>query len=493
MCETAHDLAADVSGGVTIAFEALDVLAEKVPDRRFDCALRRAALCQRVYSGSGLRADGQHLVAAWTEAAELGTSARRFTEAAEAWRKALELAEEKDFPKLEAIRERLPAFAARVESVRKADALAARLHENPADADIRRRMLTLRLIELDDPAGAVEYLDAAPDEETRTNVPLAAQPREKLSAETALRLAEWYVGLVDRAGVGGRELMAARARTFYLRFFELHESRDDPLAMRAALGLNKVGGRVPDPPQRPDSPDRRSAPRAVSGEGGEMTDLKLAEFVAAHPDLTRLTYRQTGTAGRITDLRPIAHLRQLKTLELRNASGVRDLSPLARLPNLTSLTLTGLTVKDVSDLGGLSKLTALNIAGARNVTDLSPVGRLRRLRTLNLAGCVKAADLRPLSRLTGLRSLNLSGCKAVEDVAPLEALSRTLTSLNLSGSGVVYVPPLSQLTHLKALDVRRCENVSADDAAWLAKHLPDCKVVSDPPARQPPSAGSQKW
>lgn len=492
MCEAAFDLAASASGGETRAFEALDVLADKVPDRRFDCAVKRAALCERVYKESKSRADGEHLTQALMTAGELGTSSHRFAEAADAWKKALAVAEGINSSKLATIKEQLPAYEARVESLREAGKLADVLRANPQDRSARDRMLVIQLVELDNPAEAAKYLDATADEAVKTNLPLATEPADELSEEAALKLAEWYVGLAGKAGIGGKELMSARALACYLRFFELHKDREDALAMRAVLGIQKVGGKVPDPPAESTPDNRRRPARVTAGlkDGEEITDLKLAEFIAAHPNLTRLTRREIGTARRITDLRPLERLTKLATLELHQAGNVKDLSPLAKLPSLTNLTIIGLEIEDISALSGLSKLTALNISGAGKVTDLAPIGRLLRLKTLNLSGCDKIKDLKPLSKLTGLASLNISGCGAVNDIGPLEKLARSLTSLNLSGTKVGYITPLARMSRLKTLDLRRCEHVSADDAAWLTKRLSDCKVLSDAPQDKPASTDS---
>jgi len=494
MCEAAFDLAASASGGETRAFEALDVLADKVPDKRFDCVLKRAALCERVYKESKSRADGEHLVEALITAGELGTSCHRFAEAADAWKKALAVAEGINSPRLATIKEELPAYEARIESLRKAGKLADALRANPQDRSARDRMLVIQLVELDNPAAA-KYLNATADEAVKTNLPLATEPVDELSEDAALKLAEWYVGLAGKAGIGGTELMNARARACYLRFFEIHKEREDALAMRAALGIQKVGGKVPDPPAESKPDNRRRSAHVTAGlkDVEEITDLKLAEFIAAHPNLTRLTRREIGTAKRITDLRPLERLTKLATLELHQAGNVKDLSPLAKLPNLTNLTITGLETDDLSALSGLSKLTLLNISGADKVTDLAPIGRLLRLKTLNLSGCDKIKDLKPLSKLTGLTSLNLSGCAAVSDTSPLEKLSRSLTSLNLSGTKVGYIMPLARMSRLKTLDLRRCEHISADDAAWLTKRLSDCKVLSDAPAKEPASASPGGW
>lgn len=485
MCEAAYDLTANVSGGQTLAFEALGVLAEKVPDKRFDCAVKRAALCERVYKEGKSLADGEHLVEALMTAADLGTSARRFVEAADSWKKALAVAEEVNSSKLAGIKERQPAFEARRQALSDAASLAGRLRGDPKDIEARMKLFWAHLVELDNPAEAAKYIDVVTAEDFKTYVPLASEPTEKLSEEAALKLAEWYVGLVDKADAGGKELMNARARTCYLRFFELHKDREDALAMRAALGIQKVGGKVPDPPAAPTGGKKNPPPQPAVNAGlqpnEEITDLKLAEFIAANPNITKLTRQEVGTARQITDLRPLERMTKLTTLELHQAGNVKDLSSLAKLPNLTSLTLTGMEVDSISALSSVSKLTALSINDAKNIADISPIGRLLGLKTLNLSGCVKVSDLTPVSRLTGLTNLNLSGCEKVSDLAPLEKLAKTLASLNVSGTKAGDIYKLGRLTKLKNLDLRNCEGVTEDDLTWLAKRLPECKIQPAPP------------
>jgi len=268
MCEAAYDLASGASGGQTAAFEALGVLAERVPEKRFDCALKRAALCERVYTTGKSRADGEHYVESLMTAADLGTSARQYAAAADAWEKALAVAEEVNSPSLTTIKHRRPAFEARRQSLRGATALAARLRQDPRDVQARMRMFWAQLVELDNPTEAAKFIDVVEAEGYKTYVPLASEPPGKLSEEAALKLAEWYVGLVEKADVGGRELMAARARSCYGRFFELHKGREDALAMQAALGIQKVGGEPPKAPSPPVTPTSGMPTAASTSRAG---------------------------------------------------------------------------------------------------------------------------------------------------------------------------------------------------------------------------------
>lgn len=509
MCESAYLLAAGADGGDVIAFRAADALAGRVPARRFDAARLRARLWRRAYRDGNDPADGAYLLRALLAAGEQGTAARRFAEAVEVWQEATALAEQLGSPRRKAIADRLPAFVARAESLRQAETLTARLRTDPRDATARRQMLRLQLLELDNPAAALDYVDVAPDEATRTNLPITAEPVGELSEDAALKLAEWYVGLAGQASPGGRPLLRGRAKAYYIRFFDVHEARDDALAMRAALGLAKIGGNVPDAKGEGKADGkgskRRRQPPPSLAEGEKLTDTKLAAFVAAHLDATKLTVRQIGPADRLTDLRPLAHLRTLKVLELRSAVKVTDLSPLAELDGLESLTLTGLTVEDISPLASLGGLKALRLTDATELTDLSPIGRLVMLKRLDLTGCVKIADLKPLARLAGrsgsggsaraagLAELYLTDCAAVQNVAVLEPLAGSLASLSLAGTDVNYLMPLAKLTKLDKLDLRRCARAPADEVRWLGEELKGCKVLSDIPAKSAKTTTKEKW
>ncbi len=476
MCETAYELGFEVDGGETIAFRALHVLREEMPEREFDAAMKRVALYQRGYDTVKTEAAGRNLVDALIHAAETATASRRYGEAAGLWRRANGTGAEIGYEEQDELERRLPAFEARAESGRRVRRLAARLRDEPENDEVRRELLKTYLVELDSPAEAEHFLRPADKETLKTNVPVAMQPARSLSKDAALRLAEWYVGLAGDAGTGGRELMVGRAMGYYKRFYSLHEDRSDSLAMRAALGIQNIGGSVPEPDEDPE-PERDVADLHPVEP---VTDLRLAEFVACNPDMSRLNHSTIGSARYITNLRPLTHLGELTHLELRGAEGITDLSPLSSLSNLGSLSLTGLELDDFSPLAELSGLTSLNLTGAAELSDLTPVGRLRGLRTLNLSNCPEISNLRPLEDMQELTRLTLNGNENIRDLAPLEELSGTLSRLDLRGcTGISDIYPLSRIRELSRVDLRECRNVAAADFEWLERQLPDCRIRRD--------------
>ena len=282
------------------------------------------------------------------------------------------------------------------------------------------------MIERNNPAEARKLLDKGSEETLKANLPLAVESLDKVSEEIALRLAEWYIELANKAGVGGRELMELRARDYYLAFFKLHAGRDDPLAIRAALGLKKLGGTVPDPP-----PEAGVKPKPVAIQpDGELTNLRLAEFVVYHQWVGQVTPREVGNARLVSDLTPLARLANLQSLDMNQAAGVKDLSPLARLAGLRSLNLAGTGVEDLSPLAGLKNLSSLNLSWCANLSDLSPLPRLASLTSLDVSRCAGLKDWASLAKLTKLKALNLTGCTQLT-AGDLETLQQALPNCKI--------------------------------------------------------------
>lgn len=468
MCQASYDLAKTAAArpdhdlqtrAYVTAFEALLVQTERLPQTRFDAALLHAALYEQAWKASRSRHDGEVLVRSWMRAANLGTQTRQHGAAFDCWREAQTVAKAINSARLIEIEQRYPAFESRHESMLRAKSLASGQVNNTNDPGIRQELLMLHLVELDDPHAAVKYLDSAKTESIRTHLPLATTPLDQLTAEAALSLAEWYGQLMNQASSGGAELIAAKAKTYYTMFFDLHEDRKDALATRASIGIRRVGGEVP-PPQKTDSKQsqhKHQAPEIIPvlADGQEMTDLKLAEFVAANPEIERVTTRDVGNLRHVTDLSALIRLNRLNTLKLQQLGQVKSVAPLAHLPNLNSLTLNGLTLNDASPLARLFRLKTLHLKNMKNLSDLTPIGKLSNLTHLDLSGCESVKDLSPLIKLKPtLLSLNISGCKGIENFAPLH-----------------------ELTQLQKLDLRQTK-ASQEDVDKLNRALIDTRLIA---------------
>ncbi|PWJ24337.1 hypothetical protein ATK17_0425 [Branchiibius hedensis] len=90
------------------------------------------------------------------------------------------------------------------------------------------------------------------------------------------------------------------------------------------------------------------------------TPKRVFAALSGQPQLTRLAVKW----GDYADLRPIAAMTQLRSLELRGASAVTDLRPLM----------------------GLDRLEVLAVEGFRSIAEPSPLVSLHGLRELELGG-----------------------------------------------------------------------------------------------------------
>ena len=133
--------------------------------------------------------------------------------------------------------------------------------------------------------------------------------------------------------------------------------------------------------------------------------------------------------------------------EARESLGPLRFSDLPLLRGCTSLSLTGLGLRELPPLGGLTALRSLTLSDFE-LADLSPLAGLPQLTVLDLrdAGLSSAA---PLAGLTGLQSLILAE-NEIRDVSPLAGLTK-LAMLDLSCNRITDVSPLAGLTGLTEL------------------------------------------
>jgi internalin A len=192
----------------------------------------------------------------------------------------------------------------------------------------------------------------------------------------------------------------------------------------------------------------------VRANGEAMLDLSgdvyynaltsLPDSIAQLTALTTLSLSGT----QVSDLTPIAPLTALTTLSLFGTQ-VSDLTPIAPLTSLTTLNLGGTQVSDLTSIAPLTALTLLNLSGTQ-VSDLTSIAPLTSLTMLNL-NSTQVSDLTPIAPLTALKLLNLSGTQ-VSDLTPIAPLT-ALTTLSLSGTQVSDLTPIAPLTALTLLNL----------------------------------------
>jgi len=109
---------------------------------------------------------------------------------------------------------------------KKARDLEARLKSTPADAASAKTLVKLCIVQLDDPALAMSFLDAAGDDKSARLVKAAAGNTDEIPAQTAFDLAKWYQGLAAEAGVTAGAKANARAKSYFERFLTAYDKHD---------------------------------------------------------------------------------------------------------------------------------------------------------------------------------------------------------------------------------------------------------------------------
>jgi len=243
-----------------------------------------------------------------------------------------------------------------------------------------------------------------------------------------------------------------------LRIDGLHGLRDiTPL--RNLRGLKTVSLAVPIGLSDLKPLGQCSGLRRLRLSGVRVSSLR---WLASLSELRHLEIRSLRSFGGRAPSDDIARLSSLKQLEsLRLSAPVGDLAPLARLERLTRLELAYCHhVVDLAAVGKLRALTHLSIKSCGAVTDLAPLGNLPNLKSLRVESLGRVADLTPLAHLTGLEDLSFRFCGSIADIRPLAEMG-SLTTLEFLGCNKLSdLWPLARLARLRWLRVASCASVS---------------------------------
>ena len=158
------------------------------------------------------------------------------------------------------------------------------------------------------------------------------------------------------------------------------------------------------------------------------------------------------TRHRITDLRPLAGLTEMRRLWL-DENLISDLSPLRGLP-LDQLSIKLNPVRDLSPLAGMVGLANFNCDRCQ-ISDISALAGLTRLTYLDLQNNY-IRSIEPLRRVNDLAEVFLSD-NDIEDLSPLE--NRNLRTLTAAGNRITDLSPLRNSLVMETLDLNLNEGL----------------------------------
>lgn len=150
---------------------------------------------------------------------------------------------------------------------------------------------------------------------------------------------------------------------------------------------------------------------------------QIDESIAASSELRVANLRGYAPA----DLRPLAPLRQLVELVMKDRPRVKTLAGLSGIPDLRRLGIyLAKDLADIEDLNGHFLIEELALEACRKITRLDAVAACTALRKLNLSECGDLESLGPLRALTNLENLSLYGSTRIADgdLTPIAVLPR---------------------------------------------------------------------
>ena len=177
------------------------------------------------------------------------------------------------------------------------------------------------------------------------------------------------------------------------------------------------------------------------------------EVIRSISNITSLRYLDLGNGSRseIRDISPLGNLKNLRTLVIGGI--LRELSPIARLENLENLTIFSDVLSDISVLGELKRLKALEIYRSEYRPQDMPKGILKRLKAPKIYGS-DYIDLKALEELTNSMQCLVVKVKCINNIDSLTMLAN-LRHLELRAENIKDIRPLRNLKRVRYLEVSK--------------------------------------
>ena len=241
LCDTTHDLSAKHPEGFSTAIESQQLLAEHVEEKR-NAAREKLIILLTKQSTAGKpeerEAAGEALIDLLTTMGDEKIEKKQYTEATGDYRRAVTVATQKKSASLEDVKAKLEFATARDRGVKNLARLQEKLLKDANDSATAEEIVKIYVIEFDDPASAVPYLNRVKDEQLKKMVVLAAMGVLKADGDASLAIGEWYLSLSQSGGSANTRAMLTRAMAC------LKHSRDQ--LNQGALARTKADGLLKD-------------------------------------------------------------------------------------------------------------------------------------------------------------------------------------------------------------------------------------------------------
>ena len=212
-------------------------------------------------------------------------------------------------------------------------------------------------------------------------------------------------------------------------------------------------------------------------EGGSVRNLLLlfggngwdSSFLSSRREIRRVELRSWSGLKDLSSLPPVREVllsgnssltsfeglpKTVESLAGRHLGRLRDLSALGGRENLRELRLDSLPLTSPENPRGFPALEILELTNCSRLTTVRGLYPAPQLKRLSLAGDGKLDSLEGLEGCPELEELNISGCGALTELAPLKRNSKLL-SLDVTDCTALMGPPVP-LPSLRRLRGSRC-------------------------------------
>ena len=202
-----------------------------------------------------------------------------------------------------------------------------------------------------------------------------------------------------------------------------------------------------------------------------------------------------------TDTRPLASLQQLEDIYIEgkidllfleeldnlkkvvmNRNSIVDLSIFQHMEELEKLDIHCVDHADFQDIGGLKKLSSMNLYIYQSMENIAYLGNLSNLSSLYIESGVwsdeKPVNLEFLKNLVSLRNLSIKGIEleSVEPISELTSLEKLILSDVVNFESKLNLEPIGKLENLEYLCLENMKLESVEPFKGL-EHLEHLKII----------------
>lgn len=205
-------------------------------------------------------------------------------------------------------------------------------------------------------------------------------------------------------------------------------------------------------------------------EGKSIQDVSpLSELT----QLDILILKQDG----ITDVSPLKTLTNLSELDLSMNGAIKDVSAIKSMKKLTTLNVSSNAIENVDDIADLTKLQYLNISGNK-ISALPDMSKLTELRTL-LASGNELTDVSAIGQLKNLEALDLTKNSGLTDVKALAGLTHLDEERTYMPTAEMKTDLFAAINVNKIFDLFNISKMTTADIDNVQKALDAYDALSD--------------